>query len=172
VRGRQSGAVLVIGRAACQGQPSHLQVACLKMALRCTLLSPRPVLFTDTKRSGRISSSEADSRLASREIPRSLWYPKVNLPKTQIFWDCDVCSLVEAHRRFRRTCIHFQGRYNADIFLKIELSIVTAVSTSSPACSLQCSQKPTTVRVRITLRLAVYGQSVRLSDKPLEDHDQ
>jgi hypothetical protein len=28
------------------------------------------------------------------------------------------------------------------------------------------------VRVRVTLRLAVYRQSVRFRDKPLEDHDQ
>jgi hypothetical protein len=28
------------------------------------------------------------------------------------------------------------------------------------------------VRVRVTLRLAVYRQSVRLGAKPLEDHDQ
>jgi hypothetical protein len=28
------------------------------------------------------------------------------------------------------------------------------------------------VRVRVTLRLAVYGQSFRLGDKPLETHDK
>jgi hypothetical protein len=42
------------------------------------------------------------------------------------------------------------------------------MSGEYPATEL--SQFP--VRVRVTLRLAVYRQSVRLSDKPLETHDR
>jgi hypothetical protein len=38
--------------------------------------------------------------------------------------------------------------------------------------SNRLAQVRVSVRVRVTLRLAVYRQSVRLGDKPLEIHDQ
>jgi hypothetical protein len=39
-------------------------------------------------------------------------------------------------------------------------------------CQCEVSKPTARVRVRITLRLAVYRQSVRLGAKPLETHDQ
>jgi hypothetical protein len=38
--------------------------------------------------------------------------------------------------------------------------------------ALNAESLPLRVRVRVTLRLAVYRQSVRLGDKPLETYDQ
>jgi hypothetical protein len=73
------GSVLVIGRAASQGQCSHLAGGLPEDSLALQSLSRRPATdFSDTKRSGRLNSCEADSRLASQEIPRTVWYPKVN----------------------------------------------------------------------------------------------
>jgi hypothetical protein len=54
----------------------------------------------------------------------------------------------------------------------VKLLLVFA-STVIPGLSLlEIHDQRQGVRVRVTLRLAVYRQSVRLGDKPLETHDQ
>jgi hypothetical protein len=50
--------------------------------------------------------------------------------------------------------------------------VISHVNVESKNPTFQRSVSISIIRVRVTLRLVVYRQSVRLSDKPLETHDQ